>query len=107
MNVVRIIFALYVLFLALNPCSDSSTYIDVGSTNIATNVNAEQYSTNATDDLCTPFCICACCSTHIQLNQVADISFAVAIHVRLAAPTCLDKPLIGNGNSVWKPPKFS
>jgi hypothetical protein len=57
--------------------------------------------------LCTPFCICACCSKHIQPHQAPDKSFVVTIHVRLAAPTYLEKPLNANGNSVWQPPKFS
>lgn len=107
MNVVRIIFAMYVLFLALNPCHDSTNYVDVGMANIATTVSTGQHGTSTSEDLCTPFCLCTCCSAHIEPNQAAAVSFAVTFHFRLAAPPYLEKPLIGNGNSVWQPPKYS
>lgn len=103
---IRLIFTLYVFFLAVYPCSDSNTCVDEQKAGMVLIANDDHAHTSNEQDSCTPFCICSCCAAHIQLNQVADITFSILIHNTQLATLYQEKPMLNNGNSIWQPPRI-
>ncbi|MFZ6011664.1 MAG: DUF6660 family protein [Bacteroidota bacterium] len=106
MKVIRFIFALYVLFLAVYPCSDSNTCVDEQKAGVALIASDDHAHTSNEQDSCTPFCICSCCAAHIQLHKAADISFALLIHNTQLTTLYQEKPLLNTSNSIWQPPRI-
>jgi hypothetical protein len=104
---IRFLFAIYVLFLAVYPCSDKETCADERKAGVAVvDVAAHDHSSNE-QDFCTPFCICSCCAAHIRLNHVSDISVATLVHNTKIATLYFEKPLLNKAKSIWQPPKIS
>lgn len=103
---IRFIFALYVLFLAVYPCSDSQTSVDERKTGFAF-VDAADYQ-HATDeqDSCTPFCICSCCAAHIRLALTPEIDFSNLLDNTNLNSFYFERPFLNNSQSVWQPPRI-
>lgn len=107
MRVIRFLFTMYVLALAVYPCNDKETCTDERKANITFVSVTDHDHTNSEVDQCTPFCICACCAANIQLNPVADISFAVLVHNTKLTTLYFEKPILVNASNIWQPPKLA
>jgi hypothetical protein len=104
-KVIRFIFALYILYMAVYPCSDSKTCVDERNAGIALVNQANHDHSSSEQDLCTPFCICSCCAAHVQIkcsNYASQVN--LPLNTKLI-PLYLEKPIINNGVSIWQPPK--
>jgi hypothetical protein len=106
-SIIRFLFAAYILFLSVYPCSDKETCIDERKAGIAFVSVTDHDHTSSEVDQCTPFCICACCAAHIQVNRISDISFAVLIHNTKLTTLYFEKPLLSNAKCIWQPPKLA
>lgn len=105
-KLIRFIFALYMLFLAVYPCSDDQTCVDEQKVGIVLVANEGHNHATNEQDSCTPFCICSCCAAHIQLNQIADITSTHLIHNTQLNTLYREKPVLNNGSSIWQPPRI-
>lgn len=103
---IRFIFALYVLFLAVYPCSDDQTCVDEQKAGIVLIANEDHNHATNEQDSCTPFCICSCCAAHIQLNQVANITITNLVHNTQLTTLYQEKPVLNKGSSIWQPPRI-
>ncbi len=107
MRVIRFLFAIYVFALSVYPCSDKETCVDERKKgSIVVKVDDHDHS-NSEMDHCAPFCICACCAAHIQLNYLSDITFTNFVHNTKVATLYVEKPLFNNSKSIWQPPKLA
>lgn len=105
MKVAHFIFAVYILLLSVYPCSDNDTCADeqkIGITQIDT---GSHHHTNSEQDLCTPFCICACCAAHIKLTFLANTDLAGVIHNTKVITPYIEKQALSNNNHIWQPPR--
>jgi hypothetical protein len=93
--------------MAVYPCSDKETCVDERKVGIAYVDNSGHDHTSNEQDFCTPFCICACCAAHIQLNGLSDISFAMLVHNTKLATLYFQRSLLNSAKSIWQPPKLS
>lgn len=74
MKVLTFILSLYITALSIVPCSDG---IEQCRDNGETEISVLQHEHNHSDhenDLCTPFCTCACCGSLITLPTPQLIS---------------------------------
>jgi hypothetical protein len=106
-KVIRFLLAIHIGFLSVYPCSDSETCADEQKSGITYVDNNSHEHSSDEQDLCSPFCICACCAAHIQLNHVADITFTNMIHNTKVSTLYREKPMLNNSHSIWQPPKIS
>lgn len=97
----RLIFALYILSLAVMPCTDG--YARVG--NDVTVV--ESPNGNHDEDLCAPFCNCSCCASHIQLNYAAEISCSLYKYNTKFITPYVANLVVDPTASIWQPPRVS
>lgn len=107
MRVIRFLFTMYVLALAVYPCSDKETCADERKTGITFITVTDHDHTSSEVDHCTPFCICSCCAAHIQLNCLSDISIANLVHNTKLPTLYFEKPLLNNAKAIWQPPKVA
>ena len=99
--VLRLIFALYILTLAVMPCADDA--VDENSPEVV----VEPLAGHQVQDLCAPFCICSCCASHIQLSYVAEIDCLLnSYDTQFITPYPMNVA-IGRTSSIWQPPKVS
>lgn len=102
--------SLYLLMLAVYPCTDGKTCVD----DIRTHGSERNFRVDTTDhdhsesetDLCTPFCNCSCCATTFRLTVNELILFSVAHNTILTVPYSVG-PLLRNPHAIWQPPKLS
>ncbi len=103
MKLIAYILSIYIIFLVTLPCADE--FFIPHSTN--TSISAENSNNSDCQDLhlCSPFCICACCSTVVEVvntllfskpffNVIVNYSFYKTVKINSLS------------FSVWQPPKL-
>jgi hypothetical protein len=73
MKLLTVILSIYIFTLSAIPCVD----VEIGSAGHSTVTHSsekENHSHNKENDLCSPFCICNCCS-NVTLTYVPTITY--------------------------------
>ncbi|HZY79523.1 MAG TPA: DUF6660 family protein [Cyclobacteriaceae bacterium] len=105
MKLIHIILAVYVVFLDLRPCGDIDTCVDEQRAGISVTTVDKHNHSEEEQDLCTPFCICACCSSHVQVGYSSTIdSNRVGHNTKLTIPYN-EGVLTNTHQSIWQPPR--
>ena len=105
MKVVRFVLAIYILLMAVYPCSDSKTCLD--EQRLGTVITTADHDHEPQEkDLCTPFCICTCCAAHVQLTASGYSNLLGQLHNTEFATAYLDKPILSSAHSIWQPPRI-
>jgi len=100
-----LILAAYIFMLALYPCRDSDLNVDpiVGAVAV---VSDHDHSHSGEEmDICTPFCICACCAAHINLVEIGGVETQEPQHNTLLIFQYLERPVLDATSSIWQPPR--
>ena len=100
MKLFAFIMAIFFLGLSLAPCDDSENYKE--DIVVVSDYQTHQ-SQDADTDLCSPFCICNCCQTHLVsdwLKMSESVPTPEPIN-KTAYITCFSK---GFHNPVFHPP---
>ncbi|HRK52681.1 MAG TPA: hypothetical protein PK185_02135 [Cyclobacteriaceae bacterium] len=106
MRISQAIFAFYILFLAVYPCSDANSRVIEQKSEIVSALQSTHLSSGMEADICTPFCICACCSAHIKISTLSDLEFSGVIHNTKANMPYLEKRFSSGNSSIWQPPRI-
>jgi hypothetical protein len=84
------------------PCSDKEDCIEIYPTQLSQLNHQAEHS----DEICSPFCVCACCATHFlvsdflpALNQVSVINTIYTSHNVEQTSSAIV--------SIWQPPKLA
>jgi hypothetical protein len=56
-------------------------------------------------DQCSPFCVCACCGTIVEVNALASLPSPVE-QIIYSSYILKEKTLSPVSFSIWQPPKF-
>jgi len=104
---IRLLLATYVFFLSVYPCSDGNTCADEQKAGVMMEASAHPDHASSEQDLCSPFCICSCCASHIQLITLHDLSLKVTVNHADLSTLYVERPPFGNASSIWQPPKIS
>ncbi|MEZ4945089.1 MAG: DUF6660 family protein [Cyclobacteriaceae bacterium] len=106
MRISQAIFAFYILFLALYPCSDANSRAIEQKSEIVSALQSTHLSSGMEADICTPFCICACCAAHIKISALSDLDFLGVIHNTKANIPYIEKKVLSGNSSIWQPPRI-
>ncbi|MBY0424758.1 MAG: hypothetical protein K2Q22_03895, partial [Cytophagales bacterium] len=105
MKFIIFIFTFYIIALAVMPCSDAITCENEKSSIAKSNTNHSHSEDEG--DLCTPFCICACCGCN---GFVVSVPYFSIVKTRFITPlfiTPYSSDFISSYyNSFWQPPKL-
>lgn len=111
MKQLNVTLSLYLLVLAMLPCTDGMA---LGESHI---LNTQQLEVNHADehehdkgvaDHCSPLCACSCC--HITIRPPADMTWGISFTPMLGEKLPhLYSNLYGltDSDDIWQPPKFS
>jgi len=99
-KLLSLLFALYFSVLAGYPCTDAD---ERANADVAFHMQHNQ----AGADQCSPFCICSCCATSVQLTAEAITLTVDRAHNSKFITPYLDKHVVHNQSSVWQPPRQS
>ncbi|MFN0277994.1 MAG: DUF6660 family protein [Pyrinomonadaceae bacterium] len=101
-------FIVYIFFLMARPCQDMLANVDdcQNETTAIAHIDSAN-ETEETADLCSPFCVCSCCSHPVS---IARLTLGVTLETTLATvPKLTDdykNPSTNTfNNSIWQPPK--
>ena len=101
----NILLATYIAFIACYPCNDSEICVDDKQVEVALSVSNHEHSPNEID-LCSPFCICNCCSSTINQPKYYFFSFFLPGNIVMKSSM---KPHAVNTfpHSIWQPPRLA
>jgi hypothetical protein len=103
--IVAFLLAFYVLALSCIPCQDEAAPLPDSKTSSAT-VAAGGGTHQEAVDLCSPFCICACCaSVTISATVAALPENAVSQLIPPAGFSYLQVLYTGDRTGIWQPPQ--
>jgi hypothetical protein len=100
-----LILAVYIFFLALYPCRDSDLNVDPIEGAVALITDHDHSHSGEESDICTPFCICACCAAHINLVQIGGVETQEPQHNTVLIPQYIGHPILDATSSIWQPPR--
>jgi hypothetical protein len=100
MRIICILFTLYLSALSVFPCSDGVACADDESAIAVSDEHDAQE-----EDHCSPFCICACCSAHVQLSYSISMHALVQVPLMTLQIPDLSGVLSDNANTIWQPPR--
>ncbi|PSL27953.1 DUF6660 family protein [Dyadobacter jiangsuensis] len=106
--IVAYLLAFYVLALSCIPCGDEARPLHDGNGTkaVATEVASAAGAHQEAIDLCSPFCICACCaSVTISATVAALPENAVSRLIPPAGFSYLQILYTGDMAGIWQPPK--
>lgn len=98
------ILLIYLVTLFGVPCSDS---VVIHNDSIE-NTNALSHS-HDTEDYCSPFCACACCSVSIAMLKINLPEFSIPLQEFGSNKQRVKKyfAVSNYSGSIWQPPKFN
>ena len=107
MKWINVILSIYLIALSCLPCADTEVdspahvLIKVAS-------NHDEHSQDKENDLCSPFCNCACCGSQIvSYFQATAISIPILFEsIKTQSPTY--KSILSSNfyGSIWQPPQI-
>ncbi|MBL7847233.1 MAG: hypothetical protein JNL40_07180 [Cyclobacteriaceae bacterium] len=100
------ILALFIAFMTVYPCSDGHTCQDEQRIEISTHDQANHGHSSTKQNLCTPFCICACCASHVQVSNLTNPNFSGRSHNTKLVTLYQERPVLNSSHSIWQPPKI-
>jgi hypothetical protein len=101
----HLLLAVYVFLSALYPCRDSDLHEDPIKNAIAVVADHDHSHSGIELDICTPFCICSCCSAHAKLSTPEDIDASKPEHNTKVNTLYLEHPALNLAQSIWQPPR--
>lgn len=104
--VIICMLALYVLLLSCIPCQDEASVAWDDDARI-TAVHPAQGTHSEAVDLCSPFCICACCAS-VTILSVASALPESRLAQLIAFPgfSYVQPAYGGDPRGIWQPPKI-
>jgi len=103
---VCLLFAVYVFALALYPCADKGTCTDDSTPRDLVVAIYNQGHGNEEQDVCSPLCICACCSAQVQLSSTTTPSSFIHWAPNTLIKTAYqENGYMATSYSIWQPPK--
>src|SRR5262245_22699636 len=97
------------LVLSCIPCRDADTIATGNNFTTATSIKTDAHHSSHSEhnDLCSPFCVCSCCSVAFTVLTpvVMEISFLPVISERVFGNYKDQRP-VGIAQSVWQPPRL-
>jgi len=98
----------YILFLLSQPCRDAFAAPSINEENEAIAAVHAPLLAEESSDICSPFCICSCCS--LTVGYHSTLYMVDPEHVAIAGRKNdleYKNPVIENFSaSIWQPPKF-
>ncbi|PXY39464.1 hypothetical protein DMB65_17595 [Flavobacterium cheongpyeongense] len=108
MKLTWFLLAVYLISLSLLPCNDIDDCTDFAKTELHKN-HSRNKKTETQNDLCAPFCSCACCGVHgfqfqYQIyKEEKNLSFATKEQTVFYVYNNYKTIYLG----IWQPPKLS
>ncbi|MEZ0005863.1 hypothetical protein ABH942_001220 [Flavobacterium sp. 28YEA47A] len=94
--------SVYLLVLMILPCNDVHAQLQTTSSTQISQFQNEQHH----EDFCSPFCICACCTTPIVMQSAIVFEVPHFDNSYTKTPSFY-KPVISSFfGSIWQPPQL-
>jgi hypothetical protein len=104
--VITCMLAIYVLLLSCIPCQDEAVAASADHSQAIT-VQQSEGAHSESVDLCSPFCICACCASVTILSVAAVLPETnLARFITSAGFSYLQPVYGGDLRGIWQPPKI-
>jgi len=98
----HIFFTIYFFALVITPCADKEDCNEFKQTELSQNAHQQQHS----DEVCTPFCACACCAAHFLMSGT-ESHFEVTATISTIYTDHATAKITEACSPIWQPPKLA
>jgi hypothetical protein len=99
-----IFFAIYIAAVTCMPCADGDVCADENQTE--NNLSFVDEHSDEEADLCSPFCVCSCCSSHVNQPKYFSFSFEPIESATLYAAMGFSA-VQRISHAIWQPPRVA
>ncbi len=99
---IYIFFCFYFIALTAKPCTDREDCNEFKQTEMSKDDHQKQHA----DEICTPFCVCSCCATHVLVTDYPSATIEL-ISIDSIYKNQEDSKVSSIIISVWQPPKLA
>ncbi|WP_185269826.1 DUF6660 family protein [Adhaeribacter swui] len=104
MKWVAIIFSFYLLVLSCIPCADAAPQDNTAQKTISAD-NTCAGSPSSDVDLCSPLCLCTCCTGVTLVHPVFKLE-SIPVLVNIPVPVYQTVSIPNPTFSIWQPPQL-
>jgi len=104
MRLLAIILSVYVLALSCFSCADEQVVCN--KTQISESLACTENEHHEDEDVCPPFCTCACCKTSIEINIVAPLVSSIK-KINPKPQIHFKATIVDMQYAIWQPPQLS
>lgn len=104
MKTFSLIITFYLLLLSCLPCADGQEFGKSESTKISAAADNKRHQNN--NDICTPFCNCACCSLAVFQQIIHTCQIPKMVFQILKFPDFTASTGVNISLAIWQPPKM-
>lgn len=102
-RIITSLLSVYLLVLMVLPCNDAHAQTETVSHTQLSQIHNDEHH----EDFCTPFCICACCTTPI-IVQSATVFEVPYFDISYTKTQSFYKSITSNFyGSIWQPPQLA
>lgn len=74
-----IIFSVFILYLSISPCCDDEGCGKTNNIQASSTITEHHHQDTEHNEICSPFCVCACCGNHISTNKIFKASYEISL----------------------------
>lgn len=73
-----VFFSAFILFLSISPCCDEGDCSDTPK-GYSKNISKDQHNESDHQEVCSPFCLCSCCGSHVANTGIASTVIPISL----------------------------
>lgn len=97
-----IFFCFYFIALMAKPCADKGDCNEFNQIKTSQSEHQKEHS----DEICTPFCVCSCCSTNVLVTDYSCALINLTL-INAIYKAQEDSKISSIIISIWQPPKLA
>jgi len=107
MKILNIILSIYIIMLTAYPCADKHNDV-LGKSSQSQSSSQHNHSHDEETDLCSPFCVCNCCSQQtLTFLEIQSFQFLVQFQEIKSSISFYKSTSFSNFfGSIWQPPQL-
>ncbi|WP_394353364.1 DUF6660 family protein [Mucilaginibacter mali] len=104
MKLLTSIWGLYICLLSVLPCHDGEHN---PALNQVTSITNHTNDNGQLSDICSPFCICSCCSSVRNISSPVIIKIRPLFKSQIKYQAYKAPSLLTSNSDIWQPPQLS
>jgi hypothetical protein len=103
-----VLFSFFIFSLSVSPCCDDGGCEKTANSQVISSTFEHNHEDSDHKEICSPFCVCACCGNHVSTNKVLNTAYELTfVDIENHKPTYRTIQFSSKFEvSIWQPPQI-